>query len=215
LTRSRIRCTNTLQQGVLKAYIKKHHDSWLEYARDLGLGEVDPILVSGIDSARDWAMFTYSTSEDYGSMQFTVDVPTVASTWAGFSVTSRSHSGMETNWGPEVEESYRLLGLGASTSIEESVQTSNHRYPSSEVSRYTANHHHEDRITFIRGWRMKKRPYWFPAVIKAGAGSPNLDRNEDFDSEMTDDFVSDVPKVRHPFSNSNVLPMLFAGSGSL
>jgi hypothetical protein len=201
LTRFPIRCTDTLQDGTLKTYIKKHYDSWLEYARDpsQGFGEINPILVSGIDSARDWAMFTYSTSHNHVSTELTIDVPAVASTWASFSATSLSCSGMKTNWGPEIAE--LEAPSGTTSSIEESdIRAANSAYPSSEVSRYTMHHHHGNRITFIRGWRMKKRSYWIPTVIRAEAEPRDLERKDDSDSGM-DDFVSDVPEVRPSFNN--------------
>lgn len=195
MTRFPVHCTDTLQEGTLKTYIKKHHASWVDYARDQGFGEVDPILVSGIDSARDWAMFTYSTRGHHVSTQITLDVPAVASTWAGFATTSMACSGMETNWGPEPEEPERLLE-DSPTLDEPSERTNHHIYPSSVISRHTAHHHRGDRITFIRGWRMKNRPYWFPSVIKAGAEPPELDGDYDSDSDTDTNFTSDFSDVR-------------------
>ena len=52
-----------LKSGFQK-YIKHHYQSWVEFARDKGYGgDIQPILVTGFDVTRDFAMVAYSNED--------------------------------------------------------------------------------------------------------------------------------------------------------
>ena len=95
-------CTDTCQNGLLKTYIKKHHSSWVDYAGAHGYEDIDLILVSGIDTATDFAMFAYATEDADAEFSATLkaDIPPVTSAWANI-WTNVSDSGpvhLQVNW---------------------------------------------------------------------------------------------------------------------
>lgn len=184
LSRHKTRSTDTPQDGRLEAYIKKHHDSWVEFARDEGYGEVNPILVSGIDSAEDWVMFTHACQENQASTKVTLDVPALASTWASLSASWSNDAGFIVNWGPLTE-----------ADTDDVIQSSTN--PSSAISRLTASRQAGGNITFVRAWRLKKRSLRFPKVMRAGAEPLDLEEHDDFDPEPEQVFTSNVPEVHN------------------
>ena len=46
--------------GRFKKYAEDNHSAWVEYARKAGRGDVNPILVTGVDRTKDFAMMCYS-----------------------------------------------------------------------------------------------------------------------------------------------------------
>jgi len=57
----------------MEDYAQRHGESWVKFSRDKGFGDIRPVLVSGFDMTRDYAMLVYSdksVSLDVGA-QFT------------------------------------------------------------------------------------------------------------------------------------------------
>ena len=46
--------------GKFEKYVKENHASWVEFARNAGYGNVNPVLVTGVDRTKDFAMMCYS-----------------------------------------------------------------------------------------------------------------------------------------------------------
>jgi len=46
--------------GTMEDYAEQHGESWVQFASDNGFGDVRPVLVSGFDMTRDYAMLAYS-----------------------------------------------------------------------------------------------------------------------------------------------------------
>ena len=86
------------QAGTFEKYTKEHHASWVAFARETGHGDVNPILVTGVDRTRDFALLCYSTNRDDLRCEFKRSAPSVASgrgTW-------RKTGSIYTNHGPQL-----------------------------------------------------------------------------------------------------------------
>ena len=54
---------DSLSDSTFKKYTKCHYESWVEFAREKGYGEnLRPVLVSGFDMTKDFAMAAYSNN---------------------------------------------------------------------------------------------------------------------------------------------------------
>ena len=88
--------------GTPKKYIKKHYSSWVEFASANGHGDdINPVLVTGVDRTRDFAMMSYSNNdedEDLGCKFFPAVGDTPASVWGTWNTTGFVH----TNCGPKL-----------------------------------------------------------------------------------------------------------------
>ena len=52
---------DALLESVFEKYIKRHYEAWVAFARREGYGDdVQPVLVSGLDMTRDFALLAYS-----------------------------------------------------------------------------------------------------------------------------------------------------------
>lgn len=122
------------------------------------------------------------------STTVTLDVPALASTWAGLSASWSNNPGLVVNWGPSSE-------------VDTGDESDSPQCPSSDISRLISSRQPKGCVTFIRGWRLKKRKLWSPKTIRAAAEPRDLDDNEDFDpeSESGQVFISTTPEVRESF----------------
>lgn len=69
---------------ILEAHTKRHYDSLVTFARETVHGDnIPPVLVTGVDMTRDFAMTVYSNDKVSLTSEFTTSVPTVgsASAW--------------------------------------------------------------------------------------------------------------------------------------
>ena len=63
-----------------KAYTKRHYESWVAFARDAEYGDdIRPVLVTGVDMTRDFAMMAYSKNDASLASEFTTSVSGIAS----------------------------------------------------------------------------------------------------------------------------------------
>ena len=94
----------TLLQAAFEKYTKRHYESWVAFAshkqyRD----DVRPVLVSGFDMTKDFAMAAYSNEEtSVVESNFTVGVPTLGSASAPVWGTWRARCSPHTNHGPQI-----------------------------------------------------------------------------------------------------------------
>ena len=182
---------DSLLDSAFKRYTKRHYDSWVALARRKDYGDdVQPVLVSGVDMTRDFAMATYSYEDVSLESDLTVAAPTLVSASASFRVAWRTRYKPHTNYGPqECTPPPPDQAMDIS-----SLQLTGRIIPSAF-----------NQCIFVRYYTMRSRgPLWpFPRVIRAGAGPHDLGPGDNAggafpalvaqsDTETTDD-VGDEP----------------------
>lgn len=61
---------------IFKAYTKRHYESWVTFSRDTGHGDDNkPVLVTGVEMTRDFAMIPYSNDSVSLTSEFSTAVP--------------------------------------------------------------------------------------------------------------------------------------------
>jgi len=79
-------------------YTKMHYKSWVDFAREGGHpNDIKPVLVTGVDVTRDFAMVSYSNDGNDLRAQFTTSAPGVVSPWG----TWRAPGVVHTTCGPQ------------------------------------------------------------------------------------------------------------------
>lgn len=136
--------------GNFEKYTKEHYASWVAFARATGHGDVDPILVTGVDKTRDFAMFCYSNGDDDLRCQFTTSASGAGSDWGTWHKTGLVY----TNHGPQSRSP-----------------------PSSSNCRTEPISDGYNQCVFIRYYTMRKR-LGVPRVIRARAGPHDLGGGE-------------------------------------
>ena len=170
--------------GTFEKYAKEHYDSWIEFARETGHGEVNPILITGVDRTRDFAMLCYSTDRDDLECEFTKLAPGSASSGG----TWRKTGLVYTNHGPQ------LRRPPSPTQTTESLSSGN-------VCTETALDDEYNQSVFIRYFTVRKR-FRFPRFLKASAGPHDLGKRgrdgegspvqAEYDSDSDSDAVSSL-----------------------
>ena len=61
--------------GAFEKYAKEHYASWVTFAHETGHGDINPVLVTGVDRTKDFAMLCYSNDDDDLRCEFTTSVP--------------------------------------------------------------------------------------------------------------------------------------------
>lgn len=136
--------------GSFEKYTKEHYDSWVAFARGTGHGNnINPVLVTGADMTRDFAMMSYSTNDVNMASEFATSIPGVASPWGVWHVAGPIH----TNCGPS---STQITASTSSGSSGPGIVPDEH-----------------NQCVFVRYYTMRKR-LGVPKVIKAGAGARDL-----------------------------------------
>ena len=140
-------------------YTKLHYDSWVAFARGKLYGEdVRPILVSGFDMTRDFAMVAYSYEDASLVSDVTMTVPMFASASASLWGTWRTRYSPHTNCGPQ-----DCIPPEQATDIS-SLQLAEEGTIPGAFNQYV----------FIRYYTVRKRLGFIPQVIRAGAGPHDL-----------------------------------------
>ena len=154
-------------ESTFKAYTKRHYDSWVTFARASGHGgDIKPVLVTGVDMTRDFAMMAYSNDGDSLKSEFATSVPNAAPAWG----TWRTEGLVHTNCGPQ-------LCLPPS-----STQTAGQTPPGYNGTETVLEEYNQ--CVFVRYYTMRKRAL-FPRVMKAAAGPHDLGRGARDDEEST------------------------------
>ena len=158
--------------GTFEKYTKSHYDSWVAFARKNGHGDdVKPILVTGVDMTRDFAMMTYPNNSEQKTVRFTTSAPGVGSVWGAW----HSKVPIYTNIGPHPSRT------------PSSTQTMD------PIIRHTDTAPDEyDQCVFVRYYTVRKR-LWIPEVITAAAGPHDLGPggHGDEDSPLEEQSASD------------------------
>ena len=143
---------------VFEKYIKKHYDSWVDFAREQGHdSNPKPILVTGVDLTRDFAMVAYSNNSVHMECEFSAEVPAAASASMSLWGRWRAEGLVHTNCGPPPPV----------VEIASSPDPSDRATPVSTIpSEY-------NQCVFIRYYTMRRRGL-IPKIIKAGVGPHDL-----------------------------------------
>ena len=173
--------------GNFEKYAKDHYDSWVAFARDAGHGnDIKPVLVTGVDMTRDFAMMSYSTNDVNLTSEFTTSAPGVGSVWGTWRATGSVH----TNCGPH------LYYSPSPTETTDPVSSGN--------SDAEAVSDEDNQCVFVRYYTVRKR-LGIPRVIKAAAGphdlgpgghgngesSLSVQLDSDSDSDVTSSLLND------------------------
>jgi len=147
-------------------YTKKHYESWIEFARELDHGDdIRPVLVTGVDLTREFAMVTYSDNQTRTECGFSVGVPAVASAstslWGSWGTQGLVH----TNCGPHPSLIRGNQSLTGSSTLESAIPD---EYKQCIFIRYYT----------IRRWG------FIPRVLKAAAGPHELPKEDPGDDTV-------------------------------
>jgi hypothetical protein len=154
---------DTLLESAFEAYTKRHYETWVKFARDKQYGnDIQPVLVSGFDMTRDFAMAAYSNEDTSLEADLTITVPTLASASASIWVAWRTRCSPHTNYGPQ----HCIPPLR-----EQAADPS-----SSRLAEAGSIPNGFNQSVFIRYYTMRPRKLMpmFPKVIRAGAGPHDL-----------------------------------------
>ncbi|KAF9649188.1 hypothetical protein BDM02DRAFT_1945456 [Thelephora ganbajun] len=140
--------------GTFEKYVKEHHASWVAFARETGHGsDINPVIVTGVDKTRDFAMISYSSDDDGDDLrcEFTTSAPGVASAsaWGTWHTTGFVY----TNCGPQ--------SCCPPTQTTDSAVSGNNNMETVSDG--------YNQCVFVRYYTMRKR-LGIPKVVKAGAG---------------------------------------------
>ena len=167
MTRYQAYREDTLKKSAFKRYIRKHYDSWVTFARDQDYGDdVKPVLVSGVDMTKDFAMAAYSNDDASLEADLSISVPMLASASASFYTAESTSGSTHTNHGPQ------QCIRPSSAQI---------RDASSESTSTGAISDDYDQCVFVRYYTIRRRMGLFPKVIRAGGGphDPGPGHNHD------------------------------------
>ena len=154
---------DSLSELAFERYTKRHYESWVSFARHKDYGnDVQPVLISGVDMTRDFAMVAYSYEDTSFESDSTVAAPMLISASASIQGTWCTRYTPHTNYGPQdctppLPE--RAIDIPSLQSAEAGI------IPSAF-----------NQCVFIRYYTMRPRvPFGlFPKVIRAGAGPHDL-----------------------------------------
>lgn len=156
-------------ESAFEEYTKRHYDSWVTFARNARHGnDIKPVLVTGVDMTRDFAMIAYSNNSARLSSEFTTSVPLLASASAAAWGTWHTQGLVHTNCGPQLcsppssPDTLDLTSVG-------SIETTPNEY---------------NQCIFIRYYTMRKRALMFPKIIKAAAGPHDLSSGSNYDEAL-------------------------------
>ena len=151
-------------ESTFKAYTKRHYNSWVTFAREAGHGDdIRPVLVTGVDMTRNFAMMAYSNIGDSLSnnrnrlprSEFTTSVSALASVWGTWHTEELVH----TNCGPQ------LCHPPSSTQTPDLTPPGNH-----ETETVPDEY---NQCVFVRYYTMRRK-LLFPTIIRAAAGPHDL-----------------------------------------
>ena len=182
------------REQMFEEYTKLHYDSWVVFARGAGHGkDITPVLVTGADMTRDFAMMSYSNNGVRLASEFTASVPGVASASASAWGTWRTEGLVHTTCGPQ------LCCPPSSVETADLVASGNGR------AEMVSDEYNQ--CVFVRYYTVRKRPLLVPKVIKAGAGP------HDLGPEGRDDGESPLEAQSDSDSGSDIMSGMFDDGG--
>ena len=148
---------NVQEMGKFKKYARENHASWVEFACEAGYGDVNPVLVTGVDRTKDFAMMCYSEYDSGLECEFRTLAPriTSASAWGTWQTSRPIHE----NHGPQ------LCYPPSTRTVDSTSPGNNHPEVVSDGF---------DQCVFVRYYSVLARKLRIPKVIKASAGPHEL-----------------------------------------
>ena len=146
-TKHRIYGEDARRLGTFEKYAKEHCGSWVEFAREAGYGDVDPVLITGVNRTKDWALLCYSNNAKVLECKFTTSVPGSASVWGTWIKPGFVHA----KSGPQPRR-----------------PNSDNEHTETALDEY-------NQCVFVRYWTGRKRS-WIPRILKASAGPHTVSR---------------------------------------
>lgn len=178
---------NVLVVDAFNQYTMEHYDSWVAFAKSKHYGNVKPVLVSGLDMTKDFAVAAYSndsTSFDSGIV-FTTPMfgSASASVWGHWKYSCFVH----TNHGPQ-----------------QCIPPSRLPQPVPGLLEYKSTETSDDynQCVFIRYYTMRKIMGLIPRVLRASAGPHDLGPGHNHDSTFPELTVQQ--EERHHHENDSV-----------
>ena len=163
VTRYSTYTTKTLIEGFFEEYTKRHYKSWIEFIRKKGYGkEVQPVLVTGFDVTRDFAMVAYSNRGTSLKSDLAITVPVLASASASLWGTWHARCSPFTHSGPQ--------GCNP-LPLERTIEPSSSQSAPEEAGKIPVEF---NQCVFIRYFTMR---WWMgivPKIMKARAGPHDL-----------------------------------------
>jgi len=207
VTKHLTQCEDVQLAGGFEKYTKDHYDSWVAFARENRHGnDIEPVLVTGVDMTRDFAMMSYSNNGGNLTAKFTTSVPGVGSVWG----TWRTSGSVYTNCGPHQSCSPSPTQTVDSTSSgtdraeaapDEYSHTQTMDSTSPGTSRAETVPDEDNQCVFVRYYTMRKK-LGIPRFIKAAAGPHDLGPGsrdnegcplvEEYDSDSDSDSASSL-----------------------
>ena len=93
---------DSLAESTFEKYTKRHYESWVAFVCQKEYGDdVQPVLVSGFDMTRDFAMVAYADSGGSFESDLAIGVPLGFSASAALWGTWRTRQSPHTNYGPQ------------------------------------------------------------------------------------------------------------------
>ena len=165
-------------ESAFEEYTKRHYDSWVKFARNARHGnDVKPVLVTGVDMTRDFAMIAYSNNNAQLSSKFTASLPPMGSASASVWGTWNTKGSVHTNCGPQFRSP-------------PSPDTPDQPPPDANQVDATPNGYNQ--CVFIRYYTMRRRALMFPKIIKAGAGPHDCGSADNHDETFPELVQSDT-----------------------
>ena len=157
-------------EAAFEEYTKDHYRSWVTFAREKRLGnDIKPVIVTGVDMTKDFAMMAYSNNGTRLSSKFTISAPPAGSgsvtVWGKWDTQGLVH----TNCGPHLPApppSSDILEL-------QRLDTNTREIP----KQY-------NQCVFVRYYTIRWRAFVFPKVIKAAAGPHDLGPGDNHDETL-------------------------------
>ena len=148
--------------SAFREYTKRHYKSWVKFASDKKYGEnLRPVLVSGFDMTKDFAIMAYSDNRTSVQSGTTVSTPMFgpapASAWGMWHTACSPH----VKHGPQQRRP-------PSPTVLPSLQSGSTESPTAEFNQ----------CVFIRYYSMRLGLGFLPRVIRAGAGPHDLGSGE-------------------------------------
>ena len=134
--------------GKFKTYAEENHTSWVEFARNAGRGDVKPVLVTGVDRTKDFAMMCYSNYDDGLECEFRTSSSAPWGAWKTPRPIYQHH-------GPQLCHPSSTPALDSMSSDNSDAETDSDEY---------------NQCIFVRFTGMRARRSWIPRIMKAAAG---------------------------------------------
>ena len=165
-------------------YTKEHYDSWVEFARERGHpDDIKPVLVTGIDMTRDFAMMSYSNAGDDLTAKFIASGPGVPFPWGAWDI---SEGAVDTNCGPQpLRPPSATRSVDLVSRVNSPSETGSNDY---------------NQCVFVRYYTVRKK-LGIPRVMKAAAGPHDLgpggsrDKESPLEVECSSDPGSDMVSI--------------------